>query len=343
MRRLATLDRVLLATLVPLWIAVFALHVRQVVLTGLAEPPVYAWASREPDGYPTVGAFRPELHGRSVGLEIGDRLLRVGDVDLRGAGYLRFYAATLAETDAALQVPVVFERDGEQRTLAARDATPGHRLVLDSRRCSARRSPPCSCCCARPTSSRRGCSSSATMTFITFCTPFHGQSYSLSYLSRGVLWYGARRRRRSALVWLWVICFPGECRAAIGCRRAGRSSRPPIWYLSRINYVTPGFPRSVVPALKGTCDAFLMGGGLAIATRNYRRGGPIGRRRVKWLLYGAYIAVVPLIVARTLTIIDPDARWYEWVYVVTIIGMVGVPARDPRSRSSATTSSTSIA
>ena len=33
-------------------------------LTGLAEPPVYAWESREPDGYPTVGAFRPQLHAR---------------------------------------------------------------------------------------------------------------------------------------------------------------------------------------------------------------------------------------------------------------------------------------
>ena len=162
------------------------------------------------------------------------------------------------------------------------------------------------------------------MTFITFCTPFHGRSYALSYLSRGILWYGVGGVG-FGLVWLWVICFPGELARRDRLSPVWALFASVIWYTSRINYVTSGFPTAIVPALKGTCDAVLMGGGLAIATRNYRRVGPIGRRRVKWLLYGAYIAVVPLIVARTLTIADPDARWYQWVYVATIIGMVGFP------------------
>ena len=141
----------------------------------------------------------------------------------------------------------------------------------------------------------------AIMTFITFCTPFHGRSYALSYLSRGILWYGVGGVG-FGLVWLWVICFPGELARRDRLSPVWALFASVIWYTSRINYVTSGFPTAIVPALKGTCDAVLMGGGLAIATRNYRRVGPIGRRRVKWLLYGAYIAVVPLIVARTLTI-----------------------------------------
>ena len=323
MRRLAAIDKILLATLVPLWITVFALHVRQVVLTGLAEPPVYAWASREPDGFPIVGAFRPELHADSVGLQIGDRLVRVGDVDLRGAGYLRFYAATLAQADDSLRVPVVFERDGERRTLMLALRRPAIAwywfpallgtavtavLVL----------------LRAPDVQQARLFFVAIMTFITFCTPFHGRSYALSYLSRGILWYGVGGIG-FGLVWLWVICFPGELARRDRLSPVWALFASVLWYTSRINYVTSGFPTAIVPALKGTCDAVLMGGGLAIATRNYRRVGPIGRRRVKWLLYGAYIAVVPLIVARTLTIADPDARWYQWVYVATIIGMVGFP------------------
>ena len=313
----------LLATMVPLWVAVFALHIRQVVLTGLAEPPVYAWASREPGGYPVVGAFRPELHADTVGLQVGDRLVRVGDVDLRGAGYLRFYAATLAQADDTLRVPVVFERDGQQRTLLLALRRPAIAwywipallgtavtavLVL----------------LRAPDVQQARLFFAATMTFVTFCTPFHGRNYALSYLSRGVLWYGVGGIG-FGLVWLWVIFFPGELARRDRLSPAWALFASLIWYTSRINYVTSGFPIAIVPALKGTCDAVLMGGGLAIATRNYRRAGPIGRRRVKWLLYGAYIAIVPLIVARTLTIADPDAAWYQWVYVATIIGMVGFP------------------
>src|SRR5262245_45536258 len=194
--------------MVPLWVAVFALHVRQVVLTGLAEPPVYVWAAREPDGYPVVGAFRPELHAETVGLRIGDRLVRVGDVDLRGTGYLRVYATMLAEADDTLRVPVVFVRDGQQHTLSLALRRPAIAwywipallgtavtavLVL----------------LRAPDVEQARLYFVATMSFITFCTPFHGQSYLQAYLSRGVVWYGLGGVG-FGLVWLWVTCFPGE-------------------------------------------------------------------------------------------------------------------------------------
>ena len=223
-RRLAAIDKILLATLVPLWITVFALHVRQVVLTGL-ERAAGLRVGIATAGRLSVGAFRPELHADSVGLQVGDRLVRVGDVDLRGAGYLRFYAATLAQADDSLRVPVVFERDGERRTLMLALRRPAIAwywipallgtavtavLVL----------------LRAPDVQQARLFFVAIMTFITFCTPFHGRSYALSYLSRGILWYGVGGVG-FGLVWLWVICFPGEL-----ARRdrlspvAGHSSRP---------------------------------------------------------------------------------------------------------------------
>jgi hypothetical protein len=46
-----------------LWITVFALHVRQIVLTGSPSRRSTPGRPGEPDGYPTVGAYRPRLHG----------------------------------------------------------------------------------------------------------------------------------------------------------------------------------------------------------------------------------------------------------------------------------------
>src|SRR5262249_1437583 len=238
-------------------------------------------------------------------------------------GSLGVYATMLAVADDTLGSPVVCVRAGQQHTLSLglrRPAIAWYWIpallgtavtaVLVLRRA--------------PDVQQARLFFAATMTFVTFCSPFHARSYVLSLISRGVLWYGVGGIG-FGLVWLWVIFFPGELARRDRLSPAWALLAPLIWYTSRINYVTPGFPTAGVPARKGTCDAVLMGGGLAIATRNYRRAGPIGRRRVKWLLYGAYIAIVPLIVARTLTIADPDAAWYQWVYVATIIGMVGFP------------------
>ena len=45
----------------------------------------------------------------------GDRLVRLGDADLRGVGTLGFTAHTYEESGGYLSVPLVFERDGERR------------------------------------------------------------------------------------------------------------------------------------------------------------------------------------------------------------------------------------
>jgi class 3 adenylate cyclase len=69
-----------------------------------------------PDGgYPTALDIGPWSPFVAVGLESGDALVQIGDIDLRGMGPVAFYAHFLAEGRGGEQLPVVFERAGVRR------------------------------------------------------------------------------------------------------------------------------------------------------------------------------------------------------------------------------------
>ena len=68
MRRLRPLDAALLAILVPLWLACFALHVKEVARGRLARVPVFVLAPESADSYPTVRGFWPGTGAEASGL-----------------------------------------------------------------------------------------------------------------------------------------------------------------------------------------------------------------------------------------------------------------------------------
>src|SRR5262245_50528723 len=118
MRRSA-LDVVLLLALLTLWVGCTVLHVRQVANGRLAWVGVYVNAPAD-DGFPSVRGFWPGAPTEASGaLAIGDRLLRAGGVDLRGAGPFDFVARVQASASGRhLRVPIRYERSG-----VARDTT----------------------------------------------------------------------------------------------------------------------------------------------------------------------------------------------------------------------------
>ena len=117
MRALESIDKALIALLVPLWLMSLVLHVKEISRTGFAEPPVYAASSSDSEGYPRVGGFRLE-RGRGGGtLRVNDVLIQVGETDLRGVGYFGFDAISLDEAGLSLVTPLVFERDGVRQTV----------------------------------------------------------------------------------------------------------------------------------------------------------------------------------------------------------------------------------
>ena len=118
MNRLAPLDRVLLLTVLPLWVVCFAFAVRtQIDGGGVAGLGLQLEA---PGAYPVLtGDFQRAVHTRdpleAAGLRAGDRLIHMGNADLRGVGTLGFTARSYAEGKQGTDVPVVYERGGERR------------------------------------------------------------------------------------------------------------------------------------------------------------------------------------------------------------------------------------
>ena len=117
MSRLSPFDKALVLILVPLWVVCFALGVRLEVRGGAAA--LVALSVEDSESYPALtGDFSFNLHPSDplveAGLRAGDRLVRVGDLDLRGIGTIGFFGYTLEEAGRDLSVPLVFGRDGER-------------------------------------------------------------------------------------------------------------------------------------------------------------------------------------------------------------------------------------
>jgi class 3 adenylate cyclase len=79
-----------------------------------------------PDGgYPTALDIAPWSAFVAVGLEPGDALIQIGDVDLRGLGPVAFYAHFLAEARAGISLPVIYQHAGERRAVVVEPTPAG--------------------------------------------------------------------------------------------------------------------------------------------------------------------------------------------------------------------------
>jgi signal transduction histidine kinase/CheY-like chemotaxis protein len=295
---LARADKALVWTLLPLFGICFALHVREIRRTGLAQPPVFAVPGPGGDGYPRVGGLRLERGIGWRGLQRGDALIQVGDADLRGVGHVGFDAIALEQAGAALEAPLVYERDGRRETTSLRMqpyALPWFRIPLllswvgvallvlwrapgsrDSRLLFA-----------------------AFLSFAVFMTPILGGS-RLQTVAHHVLFF-AGGPLAIVLGFRWLIAYPPEVPASrrlpsalawIGLSHLG----------VRLGYLFGGpWPPERVPLLALLSDTSFVVAGAAVLWWNYAHADPIGRRRLKWLLYAfllwGMVSVASLVVA----------------------------------------------
>ncbi len=116
MSRLTPLDRVLVLILVPIWVACFALSIRSQV-RGDGRPAIGVSAPADTESYPTATGrvyplARPSFE--ASGLRRGDRLIRMGGVDLRGVGPFRFAVLSSEQAAGGHRVPLVIERGAER-------------------------------------------------------------------------------------------------------------------------------------------------------------------------------------------------------------------------------------
>ena len=319
-RRLSAADRLLLVGLLAIWCVVFALHVREIRRVGAVQVPVFAAPGEGADAYPTVGGFRLERDTSGTQLEVGDRLLRIGDRDLKGAGYFGFDAIAFEAAGTSLELPLVFERAGErcETTLRMRPSeSPWARVgfslsfaaiaVLVLLRA--------------PGSPASRWFFAGWIGFAIFETPFEGGPRLQTYAAYTVFYLGGPAAIYCVLRWL--ILFPEEV------AKRDRLSTAWAWIallfpLARLNYVFGGpFTPHLVPRLVLLSDLILFTTFVGILTHDYSKADPVGRRRVKWVLYGAYLAFLPVLFSLLEPFLGLDfVRFDQLMNLSTLLGLM---------------------
>jgi len=306
MRQLRASDRAMLVALVSLWAMCAALHLKAVHSGRLAWVSVYVSPPTDRHAFPTVRGFWPGVDAATVGLAIGDQLVRAGDVDLRGVGPFGFVARAYEEADAHRRVPLTYVRQG----------TAGHAamplipvafpwrllpltltLVVTGTLVLVR----------RPDTRVARAFFVAAIAFGLHWTFFFGGPRLQTY-AWTIVFFGASLVVLPLILRAMLI-FPPEVAPA-----GGRVPRWP-WLFAVFGPISTSwvFGEPLPPEI-GFRAVFLVNvafiaTALTLLTRNYLRASPVGRRQLKWVVYGMYVGTVPLLLTNIVTTVRPDLWW----------------------------------
>lgn len=318
MRRLHAVDITLLVLFVPLWLYCFTLYVSNIANARLARIPLLVQAPASPQEYPTLQAFWPGTGAEHWGFAIGDRFLKVGEVDLRGVGPFGF-TARMYEQAVHLQTSIVFSRDGvtDTRLVTLQPfAFPWRTLVLTVGFAVTA----VVILIHRPGVQVARAVFLASMNYSFHWTFFVGGPYWQTYAWIIVLSLSALAL--FPLFFRFLLLLPEEL--------APPGTRLPWWpwvfalfgpsFTSRVF----GFPWSPAFGLQAESIITLIGLAalLTVLTRNFLRAGPLGRRQLKWAVYGSYIGTMPLMVADAIIGVYP-ALW--WLHEGATLFTAGIP------------------
>jgi class 3 adenylate cyclase len=289
-RRLRPLDRVLIATLVPFFLVVLGLQLREGLATGGMRDTLVRVSSAPADGFPALEAqFSPRVEGRA--LEVGDRIVKLDGRPLLGVRSFEFNArATLAaRRPEGVSIEVVRGEERFGATLFA-SSRPIWWLQFPSAVFTAAiamilllRAPQWPC---------------ARAYFVSaLCL---GVFYACGGFNFGFTAFGAREIAYASLPiglaatvsWTWNF--------TPSARPLRRWQRAQVWALCIAMWalVPVGFwlPRPEATIAWWAYRSLLllsylsMLGGL---TRAYLRSDALERRQIRWVLYAAYVTVLP--------------------------------------------------
>lgn len=325
-RAATRLDSAIRFVLLPLAVAALALHLAALLRTGLAEPVFFVAGPTAPDAYPLVAGFRLELIAPDrPQMRVGDRLLWLGDTDLRGAGHLGVDVAAIHGAGASGRVPVAFERDGVRheveltlgRHVPAWSRTPGLLGMLVAAAVIALR--------ARRDGHTR-LIAAAFLLGVVFQAPYHGLTPPLTVLSK-VTFY-VLGGIVPALFLYWALRFPPESRRPSHWLLLAPLALSAAFFGLRASYFTGGpVPPRLVNLWITWVNAATFATILGALLWSYARADAIGRRRVKWVLLGCGAGMLPSL-THSLTATDLGLRWYPhvepWTHVAFALAPGGV-------------------
>ncbi len=311
MDRVRGLDRVLLALSVPLWILCFALAVGSARRDD-ALSSIYIEAPEQAGGHPTFAGYRPWLDSGQRPLAPGDRLIQLGDRDLRDTGPLRFWTYVTEAAGPDRHARVVFERDG------TRSET---RLPLGSYRALAHYLPVSAAFAlaglvtllvSRPSRTVSALFQSFMALAVAFASSFGGSPGVTAFSM--VVHLGSM----ALIVPLAIRLVSGFPAGAVGGPRTRWLGRI-AWGFAVLGLFESSFvygtPLSPAVGANGFFAAALLCFGvlLGLVSYNYRIAGPIGRRQLRWLFLGLYVGLALPLVAAAWSALDPRlTQLYMW-------------------------------
>lgn len=294
LRRLRPLDRVLLFTLVPLWLVCAALTLREIDRTGLPAVPIDVMGAASSADYPIVVGKSPWAPAFSERDEpsAGDGLLRLGEEDLRGVTRLGALARLLEAAGEGPVVPLVVLRAGHEIEVSLR-LSPTFRgpwlpliVPLATVLCSI------SLLLRAPQILQVQSLFPVAIAVCLSMTPRLGGPRELTYF-----WF-------AVLVPSAVLLMPLSLRFALSFPPGvpAQAARGRVWpwvlsvfYASSLAcfWLDAPVPRPVVLTMWLASIAVWGVTFLALLTRNYLRADAIGRRQARWVLLGFYLGVTP--------------------------------------------------
>lgn len=314
-QRLRLLDAVLLLLLVPPWVLCFALYVNKMAHGQLARIPLLVAFPEQTDGYPTISGFLPGSDAEAAGLQIGDRLLQAGAADLKGVGPFGFLARLHEHVDAERRLPIMIARDEDSSSVV---------LPLDPFAFPWRTLPiTLGFAAAAVLVLLRRPGLPAARAFLVA-----GMAYSFHWL----FFPGGPRWQTYAWIAVFlassVVVFPLFLRVILLLPEelAPEGKRGPWWPWAFIVFApsissrvfgTP-FSHAVGMRLEMLVTAVFVAVLLAVLTRNFLRAGPLGRRQLKWILYGLYIGTVPVLAVDAVIGVLPSLWWCHEVATLSV-------------------------
>jgi class 3 adenylate cyclase len=313
-RRLKPLDRVLLCTLVPLWVVAFGLHVREVAHGRLAWVSVFV-ARGGADAPPVVRGFWPGSGGERSGLAAGDAIVAIGGVAAAGVGPVGFVARALAAAHDGV-VDVRYRRDGETRDAAV----PIIRAVVPWR--------------IAPLVVMMA----ITGALVLLRVPDRpiGRTFFLASITYALHWTffpGGSVAQTGA--WAVVfglassVTFPLWLRAAhlFPKEAMPRDGRLPWWPWAFALFgpaaLTWVFGMPLPPAvgqpLAFAINVAFIATTLALVTRSYRRVDALGRRQLRWVVFGFWVGLGPVLAVNVVAAAMPELWWLHEVVAITLV------------------------
>jgi class 3 adenylate cyclase len=318
MRRLRTRDACLLGAVVLVFGACYFLHLGALLRGDLGWVPVYVSATSAEAG-PRVTGFWTDDAALASGLRIDDRLVAAGAAELRGTGPLGFVARVYREAHGGLRVPIRYERDG----LAAETAISLIRVPFPWRTAVVALAFAAVGVAAfwRSRGSRAGrffCL--AVVSYALHWCYFWGGSLAQTYAAIAV--FAAAGGLALPFTLRIVQTFPEEV------ARSGRTAALWPWLFAPSGLFTttwafgwPLPPRLGLSLSLGASLAFIAAVLVELA-RSYRRASRVGRRQLRWVLFGFYAGLAPAAFTGAIAIFAPPL-W--WLYEASLAAVVAIP------------------